>query len=41
MLVFALLIVFLLELIAIGLWFIFFYTLIGAAGAEQLIPEYD
>jgi hypothetical protein len=30
-----------LELIALGPLFIFFYTLIGAAGAEELIPEYD
>jgi hypothetical protein len=30
-----------LELIAIGMLFIFFYTLIGAAGAGELIPEYD
>jgi hypothetical protein len=29
-----------LELIAIGPLFIF-YTLIGAAGAGELIPEYD
>jgi hypothetical protein len=31
----------LLELIALGLQFIFFYALIGAAGADELIPEYD
>jgi hypothetical protein len=37
---FWLLIVILLELIAIGPLFIF-YTLIGAAGAGELIPEYD
>jgi hypothetical protein len=30
-----------LELIAIGSLFIFFYALIGAAGAGELIPEYD
>jgi hypothetical protein len=30
-----------LELLAIGLLFIFFYVLIGAAGAGVLIPEYD
>jgi hypothetical protein len=30
-----------LELIALGTLFIFFYTLIGAAGAGELIPEYD
>jgi hypothetical protein len=30
-----------LELIALGPLFIFFYTLIGAAGARELIPEYD
>jgi hypothetical protein len=35
------LIVILLELIALGPLFIFFYTLIGAAGARELIPEYD
>jgi hypothetical protein len=38
---FWLLIVVLLELIAIGPLFIFFYTLIGAAGAGELIPEYN
>jgi hypothetical protein len=37
---FWLLIVVPLELIALGLLFIFFYTLIGAAGAGELIPEY-
>jgi hypothetical protein len=31
----------LLELIALGLLFIFFYTLIGVAGAGELILEYD
>jgi hypothetical protein len=31
----------LLELIALGPLFIFFYALIGAAGAGELIPEYD
>jgi hypothetical protein len=36
---FSLLIVILLELIAIGLPFIFFYTLVGAVGAGELIPE--
>jgi hypothetical protein len=30
-----------LELIALGLLFICFYVLIGAAGAGELIPEYD
>jgi hypothetical protein len=30
-----------LELIAIEPLFIFFYVLIGAAGAGELIPEYD
>jgi hypothetical protein len=30
-----------LELLALGPLFIFFYTLIGAAGAGELIPEYD
>jgi hypothetical protein len=30
-----------LELIALGPLFIFFYVLIGAAGAGELIPEYD
>jgi hypothetical protein len=34
-------IVVLLELIALGLLFIFSYALIGAAGAGELIPEYD
>jgi hypothetical protein len=38
---FWLLIAVLLELIAIGPLFIFFYTLIGAAGAGELIPEYN
>jgi hypothetical protein len=38
---FWLLIVILLELIALGPLFIFFYALIGAAGAGELIPEYD
>jgi hypothetical protein len=38
---FWLLIAVLLELIAIGPLFILFYTLIGAAGAGELIPEYD
>jgi hypothetical protein len=38
---FWLLIAVLLELIAIGLWFISFYALIGVAGAGELIPEYD
>jgi hypothetical protein len=38
---FWLLIVVLLELIALGPLFIFFYVLIGAAGTEELIPEYD
>jgi hypothetical protein len=38
---FYLLIATLLELIALGPLFIFFYTLIGADGAEELIPEYD
>jgi hypothetical protein len=38
---FWLLIVVLLGLIAIGLLFNFFYALIGAAGARELIPEYD
>jgi hypothetical protein len=36
-----LLIVVLLELIALGPLFIFFCALIGAAGAGELIPEYD
>jgi hypothetical protein len=31
----------LLELIAIGPLFIFFYALIGAAGAGELILDYD
>jgi hypothetical protein len=30
-----------LELIALGLLFIFFYALIGAAGAGELNPEHD
>jgi hypothetical protein len=30
-----------LELLALGSLFIFFYALIGAAGAGKLIPEYD
>jgi hypothetical protein len=38
---FFLLIAILLELIALGPLFIFFYTLIGAAGAGELNPEYD
>jgi hypothetical protein len=38
---FWLLIAVLLELIALGPLFIFFYVLIGAAGAGELIPEYD
>jgi hypothetical protein len=38
---FWILVVVLLELIALGPLFIFFYVLIGAAGAEELIPEYD
>jgi hypothetical protein len=38
---FWLLIYVLFELIALGPLFIFFYTLIGAAGAGELIPEYD
>jgi uncharacterized membrane protein len=38
---FWLLIVVLLELIAIGLLFIFFYAIIGAARAGELNPEYD
>jgi uncharacterized membrane protein len=36
-----LLIVVLLELIALGLLFIFFYALIGAARAGKLISEYE
>jgi hypothetical protein len=31
----------LLELIALGPLFVFFYALIGAARAGELIPEYD
>jgi hypothetical protein len=38
---FWLLIVVLLELIELGPLFIFFYALIGAAGAGELNPEYD
>jgi hypothetical protein len=38
---FWLLIVVLLKLIALGLLFIFLYALLGAAGARELIPEYD
>jgi hypothetical protein len=38
---FWLLIVVLLGLIAKGLFFNFFYALIGAAGTRELIPEYD
>jgi hypothetical protein len=38
---FWLLIAVLLGLIAIGPLFIFFYALIGAAGAGELNPEYD
>jgi hypothetical protein len=38
---FWLLIVILLELIAVGPLFIFFYALIGTAGAGKLILEYD
>jgi hypothetical protein len=30
-----------LELIAIGPLFIFLFALLGAAGAGELIPEYD
>jgi hypothetical protein len=30
-----------LELIALGLLFIFFYALIGTTGAGELNPEYD
>jgi hypothetical protein len=39
--IFWILIAILLELIAIGLLFIFFYALIGATGAGELNPEYD
>jgi hypothetical protein len=38
---FWLLIAILLELIPLGPLFIFFYALIGAAGAGELISEYD
>jgi hypothetical protein len=38
---FWLLIAVLLELIAIGSLFIFFYALLGAAGVGELNPEYD
>jgi hypothetical protein len=38
---FWLIIAVLLELIALGPLFIFFYALIGAAGAGELIPKYD
>jgi hypothetical protein len=38
---FWLLIVVLLELIALGPMFIFFYALLGAVGAGELNPEYD
>jgi hypothetical protein len=38
---FWLLIVILLELIALGPLFIFFYALIGAVGVGKLILEYD
>jgi hypothetical protein len=38
---FWLLIAVLLELTALGPLFIFFYALIGVAGAGELIPEYD
>jgi hypothetical protein len=38
---FCLLIAVLLELIALGPLFIFFYALIGAAGAGELNPEYE
>jgi hypothetical protein len=38
---FWLLIVVCLELIALGPLFIFFFALIGAAGAGEMIPEYD
>jgi hypothetical protein len=38
---FWLLIVILLELISLGPLFIFFFSLIGAAGAGELIPKYD
>jgi hypothetical protein len=30
-----------LESITLGSLFIFFYALLGAAGAEELNPEYD
>jgi hypothetical protein len=30
-----------LKLLTLGPLFIFFYALIGAAGAGELIPEYD
>jgi hypothetical protein len=38
---FWLLIAILLELITLGPLFIFIYMLIGAAGAGELVPEYD
>jgi hypothetical protein len=38
---FCLLIAILLELTALGPLFIFFYVIIGAAGAGELILEYD
>jgi hypothetical protein len=38
---FWILIAILLELIALGPLFIFFYALIGAAGVGELIPKYD
>jgi hypothetical protein len=38
---FWLLIIVLLELMALGPLFLFFYALIGAAGAGELILEYD
>jgi hypothetical protein len=38
---FWLIVVILLELNALGPLFIFFYTLIGAAGVGELIPEND
>jgi hypothetical protein len=38
---FWLLIVVLLELIAVGSLFIFFYALVGGAGAEELNPDYN